>query len=47
MFRPVWALAALAGYGPRVPRSPGLGLIADDPWSAPYEEAATLTACVR
>jgi peptide/nickel transport system substrate-binding protein len=37
MFLPVWQLAALTGYGPRV-AEPGLGLIADFPWSAPYED---------
>jgi peptide/nickel transport system substrate-binding protein len=37
MFLPVWQLAALTGYGPRV-AEPGLGLIADYPWSAPYED---------
>jgi peptide/nickel transport system substrate-binding protein len=37
MFLPIWQLAALTGYGPRV-AEPGLGLIADYPWSAPYED---------
>jgi peptide/nickel transport system substrate-binding protein len=37
MFLPIWQLAALTGYGPRV-AEPGLGLIADFPWSAPYED---------
>ena len=37
MFLPIWQLALLNGYGPRVAES-GLGLIADYPWSAPYEE---------
>jgi peptide/nickel transport system substrate-binding protein len=37
MFLPVWQLAALTGYGPRVAES-GLSLIADYPWSAPYED---------
>jgi peptide/nickel transport system substrate-binding protein len=37
MFLPVWQLAALTGHGPRV-AEPGLGLIADYPWSAPYED---------
>jgi peptide/nickel transport system substrate-binding protein len=37
MFLPIWQLAVLQGYGPRVAES-GLGLIADYPWSAPYED---------
>jgi peptide/nickel transport system substrate-binding protein len=37
MYLPVWQLALLTGYGPRV-AEPGLGLIADYPWSAPYED---------
>jgi peptide/nickel transport system substrate-binding protein len=37
MFLPIWQLSLLTGYGPRV-AEPGLGLIADYPWSAPYEE---------
>jgi peptide/nickel transport system substrate-binding protein len=37
MYLPIWQLAFLTGYGPRV-AEPGLGLIADYPWSAPYEE---------
>jgi peptide/nickel transport system substrate-binding protein len=37
MYLPIWQLAALQGYGPRVAES-GLGLIADYPWSAPYED---------
>jgi peptide/nickel transport system substrate-binding protein len=37
MFLPIWQLAVLTGYGPRV-AEPGLGLIADYPWSAPYED---------
>jgi len=37
MYLPIWQLALLQTYGPRVAQS-GLGLIADYPWSAPYEE---------
>jgi peptide/nickel transport system substrate-binding protein len=37
MVLPIWQLAVLQGYGPRVAES-GLGLIADYPWSAPYED---------
>jgi peptide/nickel transport system substrate-binding protein len=37
MFLPIWQLSVLTGYGPRV-AEPGLGLIADYPWSAPYED---------
>jgi peptide/nickel transport system substrate-binding protein len=37
MYLPLWQLAALSGYGPRVVES-GLGLIVDYPWVAPYEE---------
>jgi peptide/nickel transport system substrate-binding protein len=37
MYLPLWQLAVLTGYGPRV-AEPGLGLIADYPWAAPYEE---------
>jgi len=37
MYLPIWQLALLQAYGPRVAQS-GLGLIADYPWSAPYEE---------
>jgi peptide/nickel transport system substrate-binding protein len=37
MYLPIWQLALLQGYGPRVAES-GLGLIADFPWSAPYED---------
>jgi peptide/nickel transport system substrate-binding protein len=37
MFLPVWQLSTLIGYGPRV-AEPGLGLITDYPWSAPYED---------
>jgi peptide/nickel transport system substrate-binding protein len=42
MFLPVWQLALLTGYGPRV-AEPGLGLIADYPWSAPYEDVKLKT----
>jgi len=37
MYLPIWQLAVLQGYGPRVAEA-GLGLIADYPWSAPYED---------
>ena len=37
MFLPIWQLSVLTGYGPRVAEA-GLGLIADYPWSAPYED---------
>ena len=37
MVLPIWQLALLQGVGPRVAQ-PGLGLIADYPWSAPYED---------
>ena len=37
MYLPIWQLALLQGHGPRVAES-GLGLIADYPWSGPYEE---------
>ena len=37
MVLPIWQLALLQGVGPRVAES-GFGLIADYPWSAPYEE---------
>jgi peptide/nickel transport system substrate-binding protein len=37
MYLPIWQLSLLPGYGPRVAES-GLGLIADFPWSAPYED---------
>jgi peptide/nickel transport system substrate-binding protein len=37
MVLPIWQLALLQGYGPRVAES-GLGLITDYPWSAPYED---------
>ena len=37
MYLPIWQLSVLNGYGPRVAES-GLGLIADYPWSAPYED---------
>jgi peptide/nickel transport system substrate-binding protein len=37
MVLPIWQLALLQAYGPRVGES-GLGLIADFPWAAPYEE---------
>jgi len=37
MYLPLWQLATLTGYGPRI-AEPGLGLITDYPWAAPYEE---------
>ena len=37
MFAPIWQLAFLNGYGPRVAES-GLTLIAGHPYSAPYED---------
>jgi peptide/nickel transport system substrate-binding protein len=37
MFAPIWQLAFLNGYGPRVAES-GLALIAGHPYSAPYED---------
>ena len=37
MVLPIWQLALLQGVGPRVAES-GLGLIANYPWSAPYED---------
>jgi peptide/nickel transport system substrate-binding protein len=37
MYLPIWQLSLLQAYGPRVAQS-GLGLIADYPWSAPYDE---------
>src|SRR5215475_1989526 len=37
MYLPLMQLAALSAYGPRV-AEPGLGLITDYPWVAPYEE---------
>jgi peptide/nickel transport system substrate-binding protein len=37
MYLPIWQLSVLQGYGPRVAES-GLGLIADYPWAAPYED---------
>lgn len=37
MYLPIWQLTLLQGHGPRVAES-GLGLIADYPWSAPYED---------
>ena len=39
MYLPVWQLAFMTAYGPRVAES-GLGLITDYPWSAPYEDIA-------
>jgi peptide/nickel transport system substrate-binding protein len=37
MYLPIWQFALLTAHGPRVAEA-GLGLIADYPWSAPYEE---------
>jgi len=37
MYLPIWQLSMLQAYGPRVAES-GLGLIADYPWAAPYED---------
>jgi peptide/nickel transport system substrate-binding protein len=37
MFLPIWQFVLLQGVGPRV-AEPGLGLITDYPWSAPYED---------
>ncbi len=37
MYLPIWQLVLLQGHGPRVVES-GLGLIADYPWSGPYED---------
>jgi peptide/nickel transport system substrate-binding protein len=37
VYLPIWQLAMLQAYGPRVAES-GFGLIADYPWAAPYEE---------
>ena len=37
MFVPIWDIASLAGYGSRV-AEPGLGLIGNYLWSAPYED---------
>jgi peptide/nickel transport system substrate-binding protein len=37
MFLPIWQFVVLQGVGPRA-AEPGLGLITDYPWSAPYED---------
>jgi len=37
MFLPIWQFVVLQGVGPRV-AEPGLGLITDYPWPAPYED---------
>ena len=37
MYLPIWQLVLLQAHGSRV-AEPGLGLIADYPWSAPYED---------
>ena len=39
MFAPLWQLAFLNGVGPRVKES-GFGLIANFPYSAPYEDVS-------
>jgi peptide/nickel transport system substrate-binding protein len=42
MVLPIWQFALLQGIGPRVAES-GFGLIADYPWSAPYEDVKLKT----
>jgi peptide/nickel transport system substrate-binding protein len=37
MFAPIWDIASMAAYGPRV-AEPGLGLIGSYLWSGPYED---------
>jgi peptide/nickel transport system substrate-binding protein len=37
MFAPIWQLAAMGGFGPRIEES-GLGLITGFPFSGPYED---------
>jgi hypothetical protein len=37
MYLPLWQLAVLNGYSPRLAES-ALGLIVDYPWVVPYEE---------
>jgi len=37
MYLPIWQFAMLQAYGPRVAEA-GFGLVADYPWSAPYED---------
>ena len=37
MFAPIWEIAVLNAYGPRV-AEPGLGLITDHIFTAPYED---------
>ena len=37
VFAPIWELAFLNGYGPRVAES-GLTLIPSHPYSSPYED---------
>src|SRR5204862_6384688 len=37
MFAPIWDVASLHGYGPRV-AEPGFGLIERFLWSAPYDD---------
>ncbi|MGH7331540.1 MAG: hypothetical protein ACREKS_02100, partial [Candidatus Rokuibacteriota bacterium] len=37
VYAPIWELAFLNGYGPRVAES-GLTLIAGHPYSSPYED---------
>jgi len=42
MFAPIWDIASLHGYGPRV-AEPGFGLIERYLWSAPYEDVRLKT----
>src|SRR5712691_2642363 len=42
MFAPIWQLAAMGGFGPRVEES-GLGLITGFPFSGPYEDVKLKT----
>jgi len=42
MFAPIWQLAAMGGFGPRVQES-GLGLITGFPFSGPYEDVKLKT----
>ena len=42
MYLPIWQFVLLQGYGSRVAES-GLGLIADYPWSGPYEDVRLKT----
>ena len=38
MYAPIWQLAMLQRHRRRAWRSPGIGLIAEYPWAAPYED---------